>query len=79
MNSRWQVQLVGVTTAIIRSDQFGCNRGARKELLTLIYPQRDGYTLIFRAWTTTKDGRVIWAKWFGRKAFPIWIKDKDKK
>lgn len=32
-----------------------------------------GYKLIYRAWTTTKNGRVIWAKWCGKKAFPILV------
>jgi len=38
------------------------------------YPQRPGYRLIFRPWTHTKDGRLIWAKWYGKKAFAIWVK-----
>lgn len=38
-------------------------------------PERDGFRLIYRAWTTTKDGKRIYAKWFGKKAFPIWIAD----
>jgi hypothetical protein len=36
----------------------------------------DGYRLIFRAWTTTKANKVIWAKWFGLRGFPILVRDK---
>jgi len=38
---------------------------------------RPGYKLIFRPWITTKDGKKIWAKWFGKRAFPIWVKIED--
>lgn len=31
----------------------------------------DGKTVIFRPYITTKDGRRIWAKWYGKKAFAI--------
>lgn len=31
----------------------------------------DGKTVIFRPYITTKDGRKIWAKWYGKKAFAI--------
>lgn len=34
----------------------------------------DGYETIFRAWTTTPDGRRIYAKWFGRRAFPMRVR-----
>ena len=33
---------------------------------------------IFRAWKTTKDGKRIYAKAYGLKAFPIWIDDDSK-
>ena len=33
---------------------------------------------IFRAWKTTKDGKSIYAKAYGLKAFPIWIDDDSK-
>lgn len=32
---------------------------------------RDDKVVIFRPYITTKDGRKIWAKWFGKKAFKI--------
>jgi len=32
---------------------------------------KDGYVLIFRPYFTTKDRRRIYAKWFGRKSWPI--------
>jgi hypothetical protein len=32
-----------------------------------------GMKIEFRAWTTTKDGKRIWAKWYGIKAFPILV------
>ncbi len=35
---------------------------------------RPGYRLIFRPYRKTKDGRIIWASWYGKKAFPIWVK-----
>jgi len=31
----------------------------------------DGKTVIFRPFITTKDGRKIWAKWYGKRAFLI--------
>ncbi|WP_166581460.1 hypothetical protein [Rubellimicrobium sp. CFH 75288] len=31
----------------------------------------DAKVVIYRPWITTKDGRKIWAKWFGKKAFRI--------
>lgn len=41
--------------------------------LTLDFPIPDGYKVIFRAWTTVK-GRRIYAKAYGRRAFPILVK-----
>jgi len=38
------------------------------------YETRPGYRLLFRPWIRTKEGRVIWAKWYGKKAFAIWVK-----
>ena len=32
---------------------------------------RDDKVVIYRPYITTKDGRKIWAKWFGKKAFRI--------
>jgi hypothetical protein len=29
---------------------------------------------IFRPYITTRTGKVIWARWYGLKAFPIWVK-----
>ena len=31
----------------------------------------DDYVVIFRPYITKPCGKVIWAKWFGKKAFPI--------
>lgn len=36
---------------------------------------RPGRRLIFRAWIRKKDGTKIWARQFGKRAFPIWIDD----
>ena len=32
---------------------------------------RDDKIVSYRPYITTKDGRKIWAKWFGKKAFRI--------
>ncbi len=32
-----------------------------------------GYQVIFRAWITGRDGRRIYAKWYGLKGFPILV------
>ena len=32
-----------------------------------------GYKLIFRAWTTGRDGKRIYAKWYGKRGFPILV------
>ena len=32
---------------------------------------RDDKVVIYRPYITTKDGRRIWAKWFGKKAFRL--------
>lgn len=37
------------------------------------FPIPDGYEVIFRATTTTKDGRTIYAKWYGIRGFPILV------
>ena len=34
---------------------------------------------IFRAWITDKNGNKIYAKDYGKRAFKIWVDDKDKK
>lgn len=34
---------------------------------------RPGYVLIFRAYYTDKDGRRVYAKWYGLKAWPLWV------
>lgn len=39
------------------------------------YDTRPGYRLIFRPWITTKDGKKIWAKAYGLKAFAIWVEE----
>lgn len=33
---------------------------------------KKGY-YILRAWITTKDGKKIYARDYGKRAFPIWI------
>lgn len=35
--------------------------------------------IIFRAWKTLKDGTRIYAKDYGKRAFPIYIDEKNKK
>ena len=35
---------------------------------------RPGKTLIFVAYITLKSGRRIYARDYGKKAFPIWVK-----
>jgi len=34
-------------------------------------PPRKGYRLIWRAYITTKSGKRLYARQFGKKAFPI--------
>ena len=34
---------------------------------------RDDKVVIYRPYITAKDGRKIWAKWYGKKAFRIEI------
>lgn len=41
--------------------------------------KREGYVLIFRPWYKNKDGKIIHAKQFGKKVFPMWIKENDVK
>ncbi len=41
--------------------------------------ERDGYKLIFRPCITLPNGKKIWAKWYGKRVFPIWIKIEEKK
>jgi hypothetical protein len=40
-----------------------------------IYPPvPEGYQLLFRPWRTDpKTGEKVWAKWFGKRAFPILV------
>ncbi|WP_255519020.1 MULTISPECIES: hypothetical protein [Gilliamella] len=38
--------------------------------------KREGYTLIFRSFITTKSGKRVYASQCGLKAFPIWVADK---
>ena len=46
---------------------------------TQIFSCKGGSSMwIFRAWKTTKDGKRIYAKAYGLKAFPIWIDDDSK-
>lgn len=37
------------------------------------------FELVFRPWITTPAGKVIYASWYGRKAFPIWVKKDSRK
>lgn len=39
--------------------------------LKLDLPIPEGYELIFRPWTTTRNGKRIWAKHYGLRAFPM--------
>lgn len=37
-----------------------------------MFDAQDGQkVVIYRPYTTTKDGRRIWAKWYGKRAFRI--------
>lgn len=38
-------------------------------------PAPPGKHYIFRPFITTKDGRVIWASWYGKRAFAILVDD----
>lgn len=38
------------------------------------FPIPDGHQLVFRATITTRNGRVLHAKWFGIRGFPILIR-----
>jgi len=38
---------------------------------------RQGRRLLFRAWIRKKDGTKVWARQYGKRAFPIWIDDND--
>lgn len=40
-------------------------------------PTRDGFKLIFRPWQRLPDGKIIYAKWYGLRAFPMWVPDTD--
>lgn len=39
------------------------------------FPIPDGYKLIFRACITLKSGKIICAKQFGKKAFPLIVRE----
>lgn len=32
---------------------------------------RPGYKIVFVAWITTKDGKILYARNYGKRAFPI--------
>lgn len=36
---------------------------------------RPGYHLIFVAYITLRNGRRLYAAQYGKRAFPIWVKD----
>lgn len=38
------------------------------------YIDGEKYVLIFRPYFKTKDGRTIWARNYGKKVFPMWVK-----
>jgi len=38
-------------------------------------PIRPGYRLIFRAFITLKNGKRLYARQVGKRAFPIWVKE----
>jgi|GEM_PF-643005 len=38
---------------------------------------QDGQKVIFRPWITLRGGKVIWARNYGLKAFPIRLDPKD--
>lgn len=40
-------------------------------MATMIAPP--GKRLVFRPWITTRDGKRLYARQFGKRAFPIWI------
>jgi hypothetical protein len=41
--------------------------------LKLALPVPEGYTVIFRAWITLKNGKKLFAKQCGIRAFPITV------
>lgn len=41
--------------------------------INIILQKRECLMWIFRTWTTTRDGRRIYAKDYGKRAFRIWI------
>ena len=51
--------------------------GSEKEVIrTLRNPdRRPGYKLIFRPYIRFKNGKVIYARNYGLRAFPIWVKE----
>lgn len=36
-------------------------------------PNKDEGRWIFTPYITTKSGKRIWARWYGKKAFRIWV------
>ena len=39
----------------------------------------DGYELICRPYITLRNGRRIYAKWYGKRAFCFWVKKQPRK
>lgn len=35
--------------------------------------EKDGYVLICRPYITLRNGRRIWARWYGKQAFCFWV------
>jgi hypothetical protein len=44
-----------------------------KSIMAGPYVVPPGFQLIFRAWITGRDGKRIYAKWFGLKGFPLLV------
>lgn len=39
-------------------------------------PQRDGYVWVCRPYITLRNGRRIYAHWYGKRAFCFWAREK---
>lgn len=46
---------------------------AQKQL-SLDLPIPDGMKLVFRPWRRTKDGKILWAKQYGLRAWPMLVR-----
>lgn len=43
--------------------------------LQLPLPIPEGYKVVFRAWTTLKNGKKLYASQIGKRAIPLVVKD----